>query len=85
MWYIYTMKYYSVTKKKNERIPFATTRMGLEIIILSEVSQIENDKYHMVYQLYVESKQMIQMNVVPNRLQKQTYGFQRGKARGGIN
>ena len=47
MWYVYTMKYYSVTKK-NEIIPFVTTPMGLEIIILSEVSQIEKDKYHMV-------------------------------------
>ena len=47
MWYVYKMKYYSVTKK-NEIIPFATTRMGLEIITLSEVSQIEKDKYHMV-------------------------------------
>ena len=47
MWYVYTMKYYSVTKK-NEIIPFATTRLGLEIITLSEVSQIEKDNYHMV-------------------------------------
>ena len=47
MWYVYTMRYYSVTKK-NEIIPFATTRLGLEIITLSEVSQIEKDKYHMV-------------------------------------
>ena len=47
MWYVYKMKYYSVTKK-NEIIPFATTRMGLEIITLSEVSQIEKEKYLMV-------------------------------------
>ena len=32
----------------NEILPFATTWMGLEIIIVSEVSQIEKDKYHMV-------------------------------------
>ena len=32
--------------KKNEIMPFAATRMNLEIIILSEVSQTEKDKYH---------------------------------------
>ena len=35
-------------KKKNEIMPFAATWMDLEIIILSEVSQKENDKYHMI-------------------------------------
>ena len=33
--------------KKNEIMPFAATWMDLEIIILSEVSQKEKDKYHM--------------------------------------
>ena len=47
MWYIYTMEYYSAIKK-NEIMPFAATRMDLEIIILSEVSQKEKDKYHMI-------------------------------------
>ena len=31
--------------KKNKIMPFATTWMDLEIIILSEVSQREKDKY----------------------------------------
>ena len=44
MWYIYMMEYYSAIKK-NEIIPFAATWMDLEIIILSEVSQSEKDKY----------------------------------------
>ena len=35
--YIYTMEYYSAIK--NEIMQFAITRMDLEIIILSEVSQ----------------------------------------------
>ena len=41
MWYIYTMEYYSAITK-NEIMPFATIRMDLEIIILS---QTEKDKY----------------------------------------
>ena len=41
------MEYYSAVKK-NEIIPFAATWMDLEIIILSEVSQTEKDKYHMI-------------------------------------
>ena len=47
MWYIDTMEYYSAIKK-NEIIPFATTWMDLEILILSEVSQTEKDKHHMI-------------------------------------
>ena len=46
MWYIYTMEYYSVVKK-NEIMPFAATRLDLEIITLSEVSQTEKDTYHL--------------------------------------
>ena len=42
-----TMEYYS-PKKKNEIMPFAATWMDLEVIILSEVSQTEKDKYHMI-------------------------------------
>ena len=44
MWYIYAMDYYSAIKK-NETMPFAATWMELEIIIPSEVSQTEKDKY----------------------------------------
>ena len=46
-WYIYMMDYYSAIKK-NEIIPFAATWKDLEIIILSEVSHTEKDKYHMI-------------------------------------
>ena len=41
------MEYYS-SIKKNKIIPFATTWMELETLILSEVGQKEKDKYHMI-------------------------------------
>ena len=47
MWYIYTMEYYSVIKKKEVR-PFLATWMQIEILIPSEVSQKEKDKYPMI-------------------------------------
>ena len=37
-----------LSHKKNEIMPFAATWMDLEIITLSEVSQTEKDKYHMI-------------------------------------
>ena len=42
------MEYYSAIKK-NEIMPFATTWMDLEIVILSEVSQMKKDKYDIFY------------------------------------
>ena len=45
------MDYYSAIKK-NEMMPFAATWMQLEIIILSEVSQTEKDKYHMISHMW---------------------------------
>ena len=41
------MEYYSAIKK-NEIMPFVATLLDLENIILSEVSQKEKDKYHMI-------------------------------------
>ena len=45
MWYVYTMGYYSAIKR-NGTVPFASTWMDLEIVILSEVSQTQKDEYH---------------------------------------
>ena len=50
MWYIYTMEYHSVRKK--EILPFAATWMDLEIIIRSEISQTEKNKYQMISLIY---------------------------------
>uniref|UniRef100_A0A8C3X014 DUF1725 domain-containing protein n=1 Tax=Catagonus wagneri TaxID=51154 RepID=A0A8C3X014_9CETA len=47
MWYIYTVEYYSAIKK-NKIMSFAATWMELETLILSEVSQKEKDRYHMI-------------------------------------
>ena len=41
------IEYYSAIKK-NETMPFAVTWMDLEIIIVSEVSQTETDKYQTI-------------------------------------
>ena len=37
-----------LTIKNNEIMPFAATWMDLEINILSEISNTEKDKYHMI-------------------------------------
>ena len=49
MWcvYIYTMEYYSALKR-NEILTHATTWMKLEDIMLSELSQLQKDKYCMI-------------------------------------
>ena len=47
LWYIYTMEFYAEERKK-ELIPFSTALMELESIMLSEVSQVVKDKYHMI-------------------------------------
>ena len=47
LWYIYTMEFYAAERKK-ELLPFETVWMGLESIMLSEISQEVRDKYHMI-------------------------------------
>ena len=37
-----------LSRKKNEIMPFAGKWMQLEILILSEISLKEKDKYHMI-------------------------------------
>ena len=45
------MDYYSAIQK-NKIMPSATARIELEIFTLSEVSQKEKDKYHMISLIY---------------------------------
>ena len=42
------MEYYAAERKKEELLSFATARMELESIMLSEISQVVKDKYHMI-------------------------------------
>ena len=46
-WYVYTMEYYSAIKT-NDIMPFAETWVELETLMLSELSQKDKDKYHMM-------------------------------------
>ena len=47
LWYIYTMEYYSAIKR-NTVESVIVCWMNLEPFIQSEVSQKENDKYHIL-------------------------------------
>ena len=47
LWYSHTMEYHAAVRKK-EFLPFVTAWMELEIIMLSEISQLVKDKYHMM-------------------------------------
>ena len=61
MRHIYAIEYYSVIKM-NEIVPFAKTWMDLETLSQSEVSQKENNKYH-ILALYMTSRKMVLMNI----------------------
>jgi hypothetical protein len=45
VWYLYTIEFYSATKK-NEILSFISKWMELENIILSEVIQVQKTKRH---------------------------------------
>ena len=47
MWYIYTTEYCSALKRK-EILPFMTTWMNLEDIVLNDISQTQKDEYCMI-------------------------------------
>ena len=47
LWYICTMEIYAAERKK-ELLPFTTAWMELGSIMLSEISQVVKDKYHMI-------------------------------------
>ena len=47
LWYIYTIEYYAAERKK-ELLPVVPAWMELESLMLSEISQMVKDKYHMI-------------------------------------
>ena len=55
LWCIYAVEYYMAVKKKKKKEGTFTFFKSMEIVMLSEISQSEKDKYHMISHLYVES------------------------------
>ena len=51
-----------LSHKKNEMMPFTATWMNLQTIILSEMSQKDQDKYDFIYMWNL--KKMIQMKLI---------------------
>ena len=45
---VYISKEYYLAMRKNEIWPFAAMLMELEGIMISEISQAEKDRYHMI-------------------------------------
>ena len=48
---IYTMEYYA-TERKKELLPFVTAWMGLESVMINEISQVIKDKYLMIFKYF---------------------------------
>ena len=67
-------------------MPFAATRMDLKIIILSEVSQTEKDKYPMIPLicgvLKNSTNQLIQKTETDSQTQKTNLWLPKGKGEG---
>ena len=82
MWHIYTREYYSAIKK-NEIMPFAATWMDLEFIKLSEVSQKEKDKYHVIslcmWNLKYDTNELVYKTETDSQIQKTNLQLPREK------
>ena len=64
-------------------MPLAATWMDLEIVILSEVCQTENDKYHDItymWNLKKWYKRTINKIEIQSQMQKTNFWFLKGKA-----
>ena len=67
-------------------MPFAATQMHLDIVILREVSQTQQDTYHMILLICGISKkntnELIYKRTVESRCRKQIYGYQELEGKG---
>ena len=75
--------------KKKEIMPFAAIWMDLEIIILSELSETEKNKYHIISLICGILKNDINELIYKTEIESQTYKtnlwLSKGKVGGGIN
>ena len=62
LWFTYTMECYSAIKR-NKIGSFVETWMDLEIVIQSEVSQKEKNKYRMLTHIYGIKTKMVLKNL----------------------
>ena len=62
-----------LSHKKNEIMPFAATWVDPEMIILSEESQTQKDKYHMI-PLICDILNMVQMNLFAKQKHTHRHG-----------
>ena len=60
------MEYYSAIKR-NEIVPFAEKWMDLETVIQSEVSQKENDRYHILMYICGIYKKLYRLTYLQSR------------------
>ena len=79
MWCIYAVEYYSAIKKTQDS-PAILWWMDLEDIMLSEISQTEEDKYWMISLIILKNKQTKNKT---HRKRDETWGYQRQKVREG--
>jgi len=85
-WYIHTMEYHSAIRRKQVLPPFATTRKELEGVILSEISQVEKDKYqgfHSSVRYENKGKTGRNKTAADSQTQEWTNSYQRERDLGG--
>ena len=83
-WYIYTMEYYSAIRRK-QILPFATTWMELEGVMLSEISQAEKVPNDFTYLWSIRTKKKPEgtKQQQTHRTQEWTNSYQRERDGGG--